>query len=761
MSNVVAKTAFEFWDLGEDELLRQLETTPAGLPSHVAAERLAKSGVRRRQRRRSSWTILLSQFNSPIILLLLGSAVLSFLLDDTTNALIILVILVTSGLLSFWQESSAADAVAKLLAVIETKAKVRRDGLELEVPLNQVVTGDVVQLRAGDLIPGDSRILESQDLFVDEAALTGESFPSEKSAAVLPSGTLISQRTNSVFLGTHVVSGTATIVIARTGHETELGQVAERLEQRPPESGFERGLRNFGNLLIKVTLVLVIVVFAVNVYFQRPVIESLLFALALAVGMTPQLLPAITSVVLAAGAKAMAREQVIVKQLLSIENFGSMDVLCSDKTGTLTVGTVRMHAAQDLTGQPSDNVLRYAYLNAVFETGFTNPIDAAIREFREFDLTNIRRLDEIHYDFVRKRLSVLVDDQGSSVMITKGALANVLKVCTKAETKDGIVSLEDCREDINRQFNELGNQGFRVLGLAYRHMEVTSIDKADEAQMTLAGFLVFFDPPKPEISGTLNQLERLGIRLKIITGDNQVVATAVSRQVGILKPDSDEHSVVMCGDELRRISDEALRKRVGDVVLFAEIEPNQKERIILALKKSGHVVGYLGDGINDASALHAADVGISVASAVDVAREAAQVVLLKQDLSVLVQGVREGRSTFANTLKYVFVSISANFGYMFSMAVASLFLPFLPLLPAQILLINLLADFPAMTLATDSVDPELIDRPRRWDVKAVTRFMLMFGLSSSSFDFLTFVSLLWDTRPALSNFERAGLWCQF
>ncbi|TXT32727.1 MAG: Mg2+-importing ATPase, partial [Planctomycetota bacterium] len=527
------------------------------------------------------------------------------------------------------------------------------------------------------------------------------------------------------------------------------GRVSARLELRPPETGFERGLRNFGNLLIKVTLVFVIGVFAINVAFQRPVVESLLFALALAVGMTPQLLPAITSVVLAEGAKSMARVQAIVKQLLSIENFGSMDVLCSDKTGTLTEGVVRLHAAQNVGGQPSERVLRQAFLNATFETGFANPIDAAVRLFRNFDLSGIRKLHEIPYDFLRKRLSILIDDHGSHTMITKGALAKVLEVCSLAETATGeLVEIRTQLPAIERHFAELSEQGFRVLGLAQKPINVEQISKADEREMTLLGFLVFFDPPKPGVIDTVHELERLGVRLKIITGDNRAVAAAISRQVGL-----NNTSRLLTGADLRTLSSEALSQRANEVDLFAEVEPNQKEQIIRALKKSGHVVGYLGDGINDASALHAADVGISVASAVDVAREAAQIVLLNKNLSVLIQGVQQGRRTLANTLKYVFVSISANFGYMFTLAVSSLFLPFLPLLPEQILLINLLADFPAMMLATDSVDPEQIERPRRWDMRFVSRFMLTFGWSSSAFDFLTFGVLLFVYHADIHQFR--------
>ena len=725
-----------FWSIETDRLLEQLETTEQGLTQSAAEERLARS-PRLRPRRRAVWHLLWEQFKSPIILLLCCSAILSFATDDATTGWIILVILLASGFLGFWQELSAADAVAKLMAVIETKATVIRDGREQEEPLDRIVRGDIVRLRAGDLIPGDCRLLSSRDLFLNEAVLTGESFPAEKSVSVLPSETPLGRRVNALYLGTHVVSGFGSAVVAATGGDTEFGKISERLEHRPPESGFERGLRQFGQLLIKVVLVLVTIVFAVHIALKRDVIETLQFVLSLAVGMTPQLLPAITSVVLAAGAKSMARQQVIVKKLLAIENLGSMTVLCSDKTGTLTEGVIHLHEALDLHGLASDRVLRHAYFNAFFQTGFANPIDRAICERHAFDTTGIQKLDEIPYDFIRKRLSVRIALEGQRLLITKGALANVLECCTRAETPTGeIVDLASQRAAIDRRFSEMSDQGYRVLGLAQRTAEAAHVSKADECDMTFLGLLVFADPPKADAKETLQQLRDLGIALKIITGDNRAVAASISHRVGIESP------TIVTGSDLRTLSEDALRQRAHEADVFAEVEPNQKEQIIIALQHAGHVVGYLGDGINDASALHAADVGISVASAVDVAREAAEIVLLKQDLGVLVQGVREGRRTFANTLKYVFFAVSANFGYMFSMACASLFLPFLPLLPAQILLVNLLADFPAMALATDSVDPEQIQRPRRWDPSFIARFMMSFGFTSSVFDFLTFGTLL-------------------
>lgn len=727
-----------FWSLSAEQLLANLETSEQGLTGAVAAER-QKQANRLRAHKRSAWSLLLDQFKSPIILLLFGSACLSFSMpDDQTEAWIIIFILLASGLLGFWQELSAADAVAKLMGMIETKATVIRDGRDCEVPLDEIVPGDVIRLSAGHMIPGDCRLLSGRDLFLNEAALTGESFPVEKFPSVVASETPLGRRSNSLFLGTHVISGIATAVVVGTGRDTEFGKISARLEIKPPETGFERGLRHFGQLLIKIVVVITVIYFSIKVgYLKLPVADSLLLTLSVAVGMTPQLLPAITSVVLSAGAKAMARHKVIVKQLLSIENLGSMTVLCSDKTGTLTEGVIQMQGALDASGQSSERIARYAFLNASLQTGFANPIDRSIQDRHAFSTDGVKKLDEIPYDFVRKRLSVRIVDQGQTLMITKGALANVLEVCSKVESGEGNVDdLELHADSIQKQFHEMSNEGLRVLGLAIRSAGEAHLSKVDERKMTFLGFLVFSDPPKPDAQKTLEQLKELGVALKIITGDNRAVAATISRRVGIESP------VIVTGMDLRTLSDEAVRQKARDADVFAEVEPNQKEQIIRALQHSGLIVGYMGDGINDASALHAADVGISVASAVDVAREAAQVVLLEQDLGVLVEGVREGRRTFANTLKYVFFAIAGNFGYMFSLAVASLVLPFEPLLASQILLVNLLADFPAMALATDSVDPEQVQRPRRWDIAFILRFMMSFGLASSMFDFLTFGAML-------------------
>ena len=740
-----------FWSTPAADLLAEIGVSPKGLASADAQKRLVRYGPNtlRAGKRTDTLGLLVRQFKSPIILILVAAAALSLFLGDHIDAGIILGIVLVSGLLGFWQERGATNAVEKLLAIVQVQATVLRGGKSIDIPVEKIVPGDIVVLNAGDIVPGDCLVLESNGLFADEATLTGETYPVEKQAGVLPADTPLAKRTNALFMGTHVVSGTATAVVVHTAKETEFGQVSEKLRLRAAETEFEHGVRRFGYFLAEVTMVLVIIIFGVNVYLKRPVLDSFLFSMALAVGLTPQLLPAIISVNLARGAKRMAEAKVIVKRLAAIENIGSMNVLCSDKTGTLTEGEVKLHAALDVKGTESDRVLLLAYLNATFQTGFQNPIDVAIRSYRKLATSGYKKLGEVPYDFLRKRLSILVKKGDAHFMITKGTLTNVLEVCTKVERAEGsATAVGPVRAKIQKQYVALSAEGYRVLGIAYRDLDAaSSLSREDEKGMTFVGFLVFFDPPKAGIVDTLKGLKDLGVSVKMITGDNPLVAASVGKQVGL------SGSALLTAKDLHKLSDEALRARVNSVDIFAEIEPNQKERIILALRKAGNVVGYMGDGINDASALHAADVGLSVNTAADVAKEAADFVLLEKDLAVLERGVREGRRTFANTLKYVFMATSANFGNMFSMAGASLFLKFLPLLPKQVLLTNLMTDFPEMTIASDNVDPEAMAVPRRWDIGFIRRFMLVFGLLSSVFDYATFGVLLLVLHASPAEFR--------
>jgi Mg2+-importing ATPase len=766
----------QYWSQPLDSLLATLHSTPSGLSAAEARRCLAQFGPNALKAREKATALglLLSQFKSPIILILLFATAASAVLQDWVDALIILAIVLGSAVLSFTQEYSASTAAEKLRAQVSIKATVRRDGQPQSIPAEEVVPGDIVLLSAGSLIPADGIVLEARDFFVGQAVLTGETFPVEKSPGPVAAPASLAGRTNCVFMGTSVRSGNASALIVQTGTATAFGQIAARLELRPPENEFEHGIRHLGYLLSEVTLLMVLAVFAFNVFFHKPILDSLLFSLALAVGLTPQLLPAIININLAQGSQAMAARGVIVRRLASIENFGSMDVLCTDKTGTLTEGVVRLDGALDAQGQPSDEVLRLAYLNAYFQTGLANPLDEAIiaiahagrgeafapsnagsetkTQANASPLQGFTKVDEIPYDFVRKRLSVVVQEAGAQgpalLLITKGALDNTLAVCTQVQDGGVTVPLDDAHlSQIQQRYADWSAQGYRVLGVARRGItpEERPYTREDEHDLIFAGFLLFFDPPKPGVQETLADLASLGVQIKIITGDNRLVALHTAQTIGL------EVTGVLTGAELNAMRDEALWQAAEHTNMFAEVDPNQKERIILALKKTGHVVGYMGDGINDAPSLHAADVGISVDTAVDVAKEAADFVLLKkdpsagsgQDLAVLHQGIVQGRITFANTLKYVFMATSANFGNMFSVAGASLFLPFLPMLPMQILLINFLTDLPEMTIASDNVDPTFVQQPHRWDIAFIRRFMLIFGSLSSVFDYLTFGVLLW------------------
>jgi Mg2+-importing ATPase len=740
-----------YWSTPADGLLEALRSSQAGLPADEAAHRLATYGSNslKIRRRVTPASLFLDQFKSPIILLLLLATAISAVLRDWIDAVIILVIVLGSAILSFVQEHGANDAAERLQARVTPRVSVLRSGQETSTSSQDIVPGDVVHLSAGSLVPADGVLLEAKDFFVNQAVLTGETFPVEKQSGVVDSGASLAERTNCVFGGTNVRSGSALVLIVRTGTATAFGQIADRLTLRPPMTEFERGIRRLGYLLSEVTLLLVLSVFAINVLSHKPPFDSLLFSLALAVGLTPQLLPAIININLSKGSQAMAAGGVIVRRLASIENFGSMDVLCTDKTGTLTVGVVRLDGALDSRGAPSKDVLRYAFLNASFQTGLANPLDEAIIDAAKeagIDSSGFVKLDELPYDFVRKRLSVVVaprTEPTQELVITKGALESLLSICTSVgETGDGLLDAA-ARSRIEELYATWSEQGYRVLGVAVKTIANSDdrierrLDRSDEAGLAFAGFLLFLDPPKPGVDQTVTDLATLGVKLTIITGDNKLVAAHTAHAIGM------EVTGILTGGDLNRMTDEALWHIADQTNVFAEVDPNQKERIILAQKKVGHVVGYMGDGVNDAPALHAADVGISVDTAVDVAKEAADFVLLQNDLVVLHNGILEGRKTFTNTLKYVFMATSANFGNMFSVAGASFFLPFLPLLPKQILLINFLTDLPEMTIASDNVDPQAIQRPRRWDIGFIRRFMLVFGPLSSVFDYMTFAVLLW------------------
>jgi P-type Mg2+ transporter len=743
-----------FWNADQAALLADLDSTAGGLTSARAAETLARVGENKlgASRQTSEARLLARQFLSPIVLILVGATVLSGVLGDWTDATIILAIIVLSGLLGYFQERGAGRAISALLAVVEIKVNLMRDGVAVEIPISQVVPGDVATLSAGDLVPGDSIVLASNGLQLDESALTGETFPAEKQPGVSAVDSALTARSNMVFLGTHVASGSGTVVVVGTGSSTEIGAVSARLSSAPPKTGFEKGLTSFGLLLTRIMLVLVVAIFVVNLLLHRDPINSVLFSLALAVGLTPQLLPTIVSISLAQGARVIARHRVIVRRLDAIEDFGSMSIFCSDKTGTMTQGKVVLDAALDTAGNPSAMVGRLAYIDSFFQVGLKNPIDDAICAGVTCDVAKVVKLDELPYDFDRRRLSLLFKD-GTEVptLVTKGALDAVVAVCQSARSADGsIVPIATVNDAVQKLFLDLSNRGYRVLGVATREMKgATSATLADESGMTLVGFVSFADPAKPDAAQTLKELATNGISVRMLTGDNRLVAAHIAGQVGL------DASVVLTGSDIDALDDAALAAKVPGVVVFAELNPIQKERIVRALRTTGQTVGYMGDGINDSPALHAADVGISVDSAVDVAKEAASIVLLDKDLGVLLDGMQQGRRTFANTMKYIFMTSSASFGNVLSMAIAAGVLPFLPLLASQILLVNLLTDLPSTFIATDSVDAAQLRRPQRWNVRLIRNYMLTFGPLSSIFDLTTFAVLEWGFHAGAHEFRTA------
>ena len=716
-----------------------------GLTSLEAGERLAGFGPNdpAPARRRSGAIELLLLFVNPLVVILLTAAIVSGFLDQLLDAGIIVAVVLVGIAINFVQTYRSQTAIEHLRARVAPTATVLRDGSWQEIHRHDVVPGDIVRLSAGDLVPADARLLISRDLYVQQAALSGESLPAEKEAG----GESISTRPdarNMVFLGTSVVSGTATALVVATGTKTAFGGIAGRLAVRSEETAFDRGLRQFGLLIMRVVFFLVLFLVVVSVALHRNALESLLFAVALAVGLTPEFLPMITSVTLAKGAVAMARKNVIVKHLSAIQNFGSIDVLCSDKTGTLTAGNMTLDRSLDPSGQSSEHVLTLGYLNSKFETGIRSPLDAAILQRECSDAAGYEKCDEIPFDFERRRLSIVVERQSRRLLITKGAHEGIFPLLAAYESGGQTIRIDSgALERFHKICDELSSQGFRILTVAYAVVEARkSYSVADEHDLTLAGFLTFRDPPLADAAEALAALRRDGVEVKIITGDNELVTNHICTEVGL------EARRIVHGEDLNRMSDSALAHVAEQTKVFARVSPVQKNRILLALKHRGHVVGFMGDGINDAPSLHAADVGISVSTAVDVARDAADIILVEPGLPVLHQGIIEGRRAFGNVTKYLLMGTSSNFGNMFSMAGASLFLPFLPMLPTQILLNNFLYDTAQITIPTDNVDEACLRTPQHWDIGMVRNFMLFIGPISSIFDFLTFYVLL--------HFFRAG-----
>jgi Mg2+-importing ATPase len=666
---------------------------------------------------------------------------LSAATGDAASFFIVVTIVTSSMTLDFVQEVRAQNAVEALRRSVAVQATVRRNGARLSVPIDQLVPGDVAELIAGDLVPADSRVLESRDLFINQALLTGEPYPAEKQAsdaalgAENPAGA-----SNAVFAGTSVISGTATVLICRTGGRTALGHLATSLAEKPPATAFVVGIRRFGMLIMRLTVLMVLFVLVVNISFHRPVLESLMFALALAVGLTPELLPMIVTVTLARSAMELSKRKVIVKRLSAIHDLGAMNVLCTDKTGTLTEATIKLVSAIDGRGVESQRAYAYAFVNSWFESGMKSPLDEAILAAHPFDMSGWRKIDEVPFDFERRRISVLVEHDAKRRLIVKGAPEDLLRLSARYEGADGEEQPLDTetRHTFEATLDALGAQGFRALCIASRMVDGSHETAAitDECDLVFSGFAVFLDPPKASAGATIQAMAAAGISVKVLTGDNELVTRHVFAEIGV------PVTGVLTGDALTRLSDEALIGQLSQVNVFCRVNPQQKHRILLALKRLGNVVGFMGDGINDAPALHAADVGISVDGAADVARAAADLILLAHDLSVVCDAVLEGRNAVQNVSKYVLMGSSSNFGNMFSMSGAALFLPFLPMLPIQILLNNLLYDVSEIAIPFDRVDQEATARPVKWDVKLIERFMLVFGPVSSVFDFLTFYALL-------------------
>jgi Mg2+-importing ATPase len=716
-----------------------------GLSSPEAAKYLKEYGENTIYHRKKlhPFIAFLKKFNNPLLLLLIGAAIISFFFGQRINATVILVIVFMSVILDFFNSHRSEKVAEKLIAKVASTATVRRDGVVKEIAFNKIVPKDIIELSAGDVIPADCVVLSADDFFINQSALTGESFPVEKFASnaksVLTNITVALSDTTAVFMGTSVVTGYAVVQVVQTGAKAEFGKIAEKLAEKKEDTSFEHGLKDFSIFIVRLTLIMVVIVFLVNAFFGRGFLNSFLFAAAIAVGLTPELLPVIMSVSLSHGSLVMAKKQVIVKNLASVQNFGSMDILCTDKTGTLTEDKIALVKCVDMAGGDSKDVLLYAYLSSIYHTARQSPLDEAIQNHGKMDSSKYSKIEEIPFDFERRRDSIVVLHEGNKIMITKGAPESILKIATSIRTKDGVADFKsDSGKLAQEEYDRLSADGFRVLAIAVKTLkkeERSQYKKEEEEGMTFLGFAAFLDPPKQSAKTALKELNDLAIDVKIITGDSEILTERICKDLDI------KIKGIIIGSALDAISDADLMKKMDSTNVFARVSPEQKERIVKVLRDSGHTVGYMGDGINDAPVLKIADVGISVNNAVDVAKETADIILLNKSLHVLKDGVIEGRKTFQNTLKYIKMGFSSNFGNMFSMMGASFILPFFPMLSSQILLNNFLYDLSQTTLPSDNTDIESIKRPLKWNLREFSRYIIVFGIVSSIFDFLTFYLL--------------------
>lgn len=731
-------------------ILKDLHTSRKGLTDDEVKVRRKRDGFNILSDKRERGIVLefLSHFNSPLIIILLVAASVSGFFGEIKNCIIIFVMILVSVTLDFFEEHTANTAAQKLKEKVNTTATVVRNGKRQEIKSSHLCVGDIIFLSAGDLVPADARIIEADDFFVNQSSLTGESFPCEKKPT--EDTTREHDTENIIFLGSNVESGTALAVVFHIGKKTEYGLIAEALVHADQKSEFEIGITQFGFFISKIILVLVLIIFLGNAVIHKDILQSFIFAIAIAVGMTPELLPVVMSITMARGAKKMATHGVIVKKLSAIPNFGSMNILCTDKTGTLTKDSIELILCTDGVGSVSDEVFMYTYLNSVHQTGVKNPLDKAVLAYKKIDVRAYKKTEEIPFDFVRKMMSVAVDGPQGRLLITKGAPEAVIPQCThlmQGKTKRALSA--SAKGKAYAYYEKLSMDGYRVLALAVKENLVPKekYTTHDETALTLMGFVAFLDPAKKDVRAVLETLDEYGVEVKVITGDNELVTQKICTDIGM------KVKGVLLGKDIRMLTDDALAIKAEQTTIFARFSPDEKNRVIIALRSRGHVVGYLGDGINDAPSLKAADIGISVENAVDIAKETADIILTQKHLKPIIDGIIEGRKAFGNTMKYIMMALSSNFGNMFSVLGALFYLPFLPMLPIQILLNNFIYDISQFTISTDAIDTDWLRRPRKWHLDSVKKFMYVFGPVSSLFDFFTFFILFAVFNLSMSEFQ--------